>query len=90
LYVAAPTSTIDVSTPSGKFIPVEERGAEEVTHVRGMRIAAEGVKVYAPAFDVTPNELITAIVTDAGVLKPPFVEAIAALQVRLSRGGGTA
>lgn len=90
LYVAAPTSTIDVTTPSGKFIPVEERGAEEVTHVRGMRIAAEGVKVYAPAFDVTPNELITAIVTDAGVLKPPFVEAIAALQVRLGLDGGTA
>lgn len=79
-YVAAPTSTIDHWTRSGRDIPVEQRNEEEVTHVAGTRIAAEGVKVYAPAFDVTPHQCITAIVTEAGVLRPPFNEAIAALR----------
>ncbi len=79
-YVAAPTSTIDHGTKSGVQIPVEERDEKEVTHVAGVRIAAEGVKVFAPAFDVTPNHFITAIVTEAGVLNPPYTEAIAALR----------
>lgn len=79
-YVAAPTSTFDHGAKSGRQIPVELRGEEEVTHVAGVRIAAEGVKVYAPAFDVTPAQFITAIVTEAGVLKPPYVESIASLR----------
>jgi methylthioribose-1-phosphate isomerase len=84
-YVAAPTSTIDHWTRSGRDIPVEQRNEEEVTHVAGIRIAAEGVRVYAPAFDVTPHQFITAIVTETGVLKPPFIEAIAALRFGASQ-----
>jgi methylthioribose-1-phosphate isomerase len=86
-YVAAPVSTIDFGTKSGREIPVEERNEEEVTHVAGIRIAAEGVKVYAPAFDVTPQQFITAIVTEKGVLRPPYGEAIAALRLEDSRFG---
>ncbi len=79
-YVAAPTSTIDVNTKTGKQIPVEERKAHEVTHVSGVRIAPEGVRVFAPVFDITPNWLVTAIVTEGGILKPPYVESIAGLK----------
>jgi len=75
-YVAAPTSTIDIGTPTGKEIPIEERDANEVTHIAGVQIAPDGVKVFAPAFDVTPNELITAIITETGILKPPYQESI--------------
>jgi methylthioribose-1-phosphate isomerase len=78
-YVAAPTTTIDLQLRSGRNIPIEERAAEEVTDVNGMRIAAEGISVFAPAFDVTPSELITAIVTELGVVKPPFAKSIASL-----------
>ena len=69
-YVAAPTSSVDLTTKSGNEIQVEERAAEEVTYVQGIRVAAEGVQVYAPAFDITPNKFVTAIVTEYGVLKP--------------------
>jgi methylthioribose-1-phosphate isomerase len=79
-YVAAPTSTIDFGTRIGKEIPIEERSEEEVTHVAGTRIAAEGVRVFAPAFDITPNQLITAIITEAGILRPPYGESIASLK----------
>lgn len=79
-YVAAPRSTIDHAISSGDDIPVEQRSEEEVTHVAGTRIAAQGVKVYAPAFDVTPHHLITAIITEVGVLKAPFHQAIAAIR----------
>lgn len=75
-YVAAPTSSVDVTTKSGNDIQVEERNEEEVTHVQGIRVAAEGVHVYAPAFDITPNKLVTAIVTEYGVLKPPFYQSL--------------
>jgi len=75
-YVAAPTSSVDLTTKSGNDIRVEERAAEEVTHVQGIRVAAEGVQVYAPAFDITPNKLVTAIVTEYGVLKPPFYQSL--------------
>jgi methylthioribose-1-phosphate isomerase len=73
-YIAAPSPTIDMNTPTGKDIPIEERDPREVTHWYGKQIAPEGVKVYNPAFDVTPHELITAIVTDKGVVVPPFKE----------------
>jgi methylthioribose-1-phosphate isomerase len=79
-YVVAPVSTIDFSIPEGRDIPIEERAAEEVTHWGGRRIAAEGVSVFAPAFDVTPNDLITAIVTDRGVLYPPFDRSLGSLK----------
>jgi methylthioribose-1-phosphate isomerase len=69
-YVLAPTSTIDSATPTGAGIPIEERSADEVTGWRGARSAPEGVGAWNPAFDVTPAELITAIVTDRGVLAP--------------------
>jgi methylthioribose-1-phosphate isomerase len=81
-YIAAPTSTIDRATPSGAAITIEERDPSEVTHVRGIRIAAEGVKVFAPAFDITPAALITAIVTERGILKQPYNVSIAGLAVR--------
>lgn len=66
-YVAAPLSTIDLSIPNGKAIPIEERPTEEVTHLAGRRVAPEGVKVFNPAFDVTPANLVTAVITDRGV-----------------------
>ncbi len=69
-YVLAPTSTIDPSVPDGAGIPIEQRAPEEVTGFRGVRAAADGVAVWNPAFDVTPAELVTAIVTDRGVVPP--------------------
>ena len=75
-YVAAPLSTIDPATPDGSAIPIEERSAREVTEIGGVPIAPEGISVRHPAFDVTPARLITAIITDRGVLRPPFDETI--------------
>ncbi len=72
-YVAAPTSTIDLSMEHGDLIPIEERSAEEVTHLAGQLIAPVGVHAAHPAFDVTPAELITAIITERGVVTAPFV-----------------
>jgi methylthioribose-1-phosphate isomerase len=69
-YVAAPASTFDLSLDSGDDIPIEQRGAEEVTRVWGQRTAPEGINVYNPAFDVTPANLITAIVTERGIIRP--------------------
>jgi methylthioribose-1-phosphate isomerase len=77
-YVAAPWSTIDLATPEGSGIPIEERPAREVTHVGSTRLAPEGALVRNPAFDVTPHRLITAIVTDRGVHRPPFLETLQA------------
>lgn len=73
-YVAAPTPTIDLRTETGKDIPIEERDATEVTNRFGVPTAPEGVKVYNPAFDVTPHENITAIVTEKGIVYQPFKE----------------
>ncbi|MCC6751721.1 MAG: S-methyl-5-thioribose-1-phosphate isomerase [Deltaproteobacteria bacterium] len=78
-YVAAPRSTIDLTLTSGEQIPIEERPADEVTHVGSVRIAPEHVKVRYPAFDVTPARLIRALVTEAGVALPPEVASIQAL-----------
>ena len=71
-YVAAPWSTIDMNCPDGDSIPIEERPSSEVTHVLGQRILPEGVPVRNPAFDVTPCELVTALITEVGVVRPPF------------------
>ncbi len=78
-YVAAPTSTIDPSTPSGDHIEIEERDPEEVTHAFGTRIAPAGAPALNPAFDVTPAEVITAIVTERGVVRPPYATGLAAM-----------
>ncbi len=73
-YIAAPSSTIDMGSPDGTAIPIEERDPKEVTHPLGTQIAPDNVNAYSPAFDVTPNELITAIITEHGVITPPFKE----------------
>jgi methylthioribose-1-phosphate isomerase len=75
-YVAAPISTLDLSLQTGEEIPIEERDAREVTHMRGQQLAPEGVEVHNPAFDVTPNELIAAIITDKGVARAPYTESL--------------
>ncbi|MBT9143905.1 MAG: Methylthioribose-1-phosphate isomerase [Dehalococcoidia bacterium] len=71
-YVAAPTSTIDLSVKSGAEIPIEERSPEEVTTFGGRRIAPHGVEVANPAFDVTPHRYVTAIITEQGIAREPY------------------
>jgi methylthioribose-1-phosphate isomerase len=75
-YVAAPVSTLDLSIASGEQIPIEERDASEVTTIGGQRVAPEGVRVGNPAFDVTPARYVTAIVTERGVVRAPYAEAL--------------
>jgi methylthioribose-1-phosphate isomerase len=71
-YVACPLSTLDLSIATGADIPIEERSPDEVTHISGVRIAPEGAEAYHPAFDVTPAELVTAIITEKGIAYPPY------------------
>jgi len=71
-YVAAPTSTIDLATASGNEIRIEERDPSEVTHAAGVPIAPPGSDARNPAFDVTPARLVTAIITEAGIARPPY------------------
>ena len=78
-YVAAPTSTIDLSLSSGDEIPIEERSPEEMTHIGGQRIAPHGARVINPAFDVTPAEFITAIITEKGIARRPYKQTLAGL-----------
>src|SRR5438874_4002283 len=75
-YVAAPLSTIDLETPDGDHIPIEERSAREVTHVGGAQIAPDGARVWNPAFDVTPHRLIAGIITERGIFRPPYSESL--------------
>ena len=75
-YVAAPLSTIDLKTPDGEHIPIEERSAREVTHVAGSKLAPDGAHVWNPAFDVTPHNLITGIITERGIFRPPYDESL--------------
>jgi methylthioribose-1-phosphate isomerase len=75
-YVAAPTTTIDLSLASGAEIPIEERSPEEVTHIQGIATAPAGVKVQNPAFDVTPHRYITAIITEGGIIREPYGEGL--------------
>jgi methylthioribose-1-phosphate isomerase len=75
-YVAAPWSTIDLSTKDGEAIPIEERNAREVTHVGSHQLAPEGAHVRNPSFDVTPAKYITAIITERGVYRPPFIDSL--------------
>jgi methylthioribose-1-phosphate isomerase len=85
-YVAAPRSTFDLTIRDGAEIPIEERAAEEVATFAGRRAAPEGAAVYNPAFDVTPGRLVTAFVTEYGVLRPPYVESIPSLEFRPALG----
>jgi len=75
-YVAAPTTTIDLTLASGAEIPIEERSPEEVTHIHGVAIAPEGIQVQNPAFDITPHKYITAIITENGIIREPYGEGI--------------
>jgi methylthioribose-1-phosphate isomerase len=75
-YVAAPTSTIDLSITSGTDIPIEMRNPDEVTHILGVPITPKGVEAANPAFDVTPCRYVTAIITEKGILKEPYIEEI--------------
>jgi methylthioribose-1-phosphate isomerase len=84
-YFVAPTSTIDLATPSGAHIPIEERNPAEVTICGGARVAPEGIAVANPAFDVTPAHLVTAIVTEQGVVRPPFEEHLARVVARAAQ-----
>lgn len=79
-YVAAPLSTVDFSLAEGKAIPIEERDPAEVTHLAGRPVAAPGVRVWNPAFDVTPAGLVTAIITERGLARPPYRESLARLR----------
>ena len=76
-YIAAPLSTIDTSIKTGAEIPIEERSHEEVTHINGKQICAEGINVINPGFDVTPHELIAGIITEKGILRPDYNKSIA-------------
>ena len=78
-FVAAPTSTVDLRARSGREIPIEQRSPSEVTHLAGARVAAEGVDVFNPAFDVTPARYISAIVTERGVARAPFDQSLPTL-----------
>lgn len=78
-YVAAPVSTLDLTLKSGDEIPIEERESREVTHIKDNQLAPDGVAVRNPAFDVTPNDLIAAIITDRGIARAPYVESLRAL-----------
>jgi methylthioribose-1-phosphate isomerase len=85
-YIAAPISTLDLSIPNGEHIPIEERAAEEVTHIQGVRIAPD-VPAAHPAFDVTPNRYIRAIFTERGVAKQPFTESLRTLTAPAQTAG---
>jgi methylthioribose-1-phosphate isomerase len=78
-YVAAPISTLDLSLASGENIPIEQRASAEVTHLNGVPIAPEGITVENPAFDVTPNRYVTAIITERGVARAPYTESLRGL-----------
>jgi methylthioribose-1-phosphate isomerase len=75
-YVAAPTSTIDLATPDGQHIPIEERDQREVTHIGSSRLTPEGARIRNPAFDVTPHRYVTGIITELGIFHPPYIETL--------------
>lgn len=85
-YVAAPITTLDLSTATGDEIPIEERDSAEITHIGGNQFGPDGLQVENPAFDVTPNELITAIITDKGVARAPYEESLRKLLASNSKG----
>jgi methylthioribose-1-phosphate isomerase len=86
-YVAAPLSTIDLQTPTGAGIPIEERPQREVTHVSGARLTPEGAQIRNPAFDVTPARYVTAIITERGIARAPYETSLAALVGQAAHAG---
>src|SRR5436190_5141007 len=78
-YVAAPWSTIDLETPDGAHIPIEQRNAKEVTHMAGKQLTPDGIRVENPAFDVTPNKYVAAIITERGLARAPYSDSLLAL-----------
>jgi methylthioribose-1-phosphate isomerase len=88
-YVAAPVSTVDLQTPDGDHIPIEERNPREVTHLGPTRLTPEGALVRNPAFDITPHTLIAGIVTERGVLRPPFMTSLASACAAVTRDAGS-
>ena len=89
-YVAAPITTLDLTLASGEQIPIEERAALEITHIRDQQLGPDGVAVHNPAFDVTPHHLISAIITDRGVARPPFQESLKRLIEMKNNDSGVA
>ena len=81
-YIAAPVSTFDFNIATRAEIPIEERSADEVKHLQGVITAPQDAQTFNPAFDVTPSELITGIITEYGVIKPPYLENIKKLQLK--------
>jgi methylthioribose-1-phosphate isomerase len=81
-YVAAPLSTVDLNTPDGRQIPIEQRSSREVTHMAGRQIVPDGVQVENPAFDVTPHQYVSAIITECGIAREPYTESLRALAPR--------
>jgi methylthioribose-1-phosphate isomerase len=79
-FVAAPITSIDVACETGEAIPIEQRDGKELTHLDGKSVAPDSVGTYSPAFDVTPHELVTAIITDKGILYPPYRVSLASVQ----------
>ena len=75
-YVAAPLSTVDLTIPDGSHIPIEERAAKEVSHLRGSQLTPDGALIWNPAFDVTPHRLIAGIITERGICRPPYTESL--------------
>ena len=84
-YVAAPTSTIDPLLADGDDIPIEQRSPDEVSSFRGVRIAPEGIRIANPAFDVTPESFVTAIITERGIARPPYEESLGDMMLRAAR-----
>lgn len=78
-YVAAPFSTIDLDTPDGSKIPIEQRNVREVTHIAGRQMVPDGVQVENPAFDVTPSKYVVAIITERGVARAPYRDSLRSL-----------
>ncbi len=86
-YVAAPWSTVDLKTPDGSKIPIEQRATTEITQIAGKQMAPDGVAVENPAFDVTPNRYVSAIITERGIARAPFSEALARMGEALVKPG---
>ena len=80
-YVCAPSSSVDLATPDGDAITIEERDAQEITHVQGLSVAAPGAQAWNPAFDITPAHLVTGLITEFGVLRPPYRESLRGLSL---------
>ncbi len=83
-YVAAPISTVDLETPDGSKIPIEQRNAKEVTHIAGKQMVPDGVEIENPAFDVTPAKYVAAIITEKGIARAPYDETLRELAGKAS------